>query len=197
MECVNSLTLTDVWGFHSLSESENLGKWIATASAPNLERIVLLLLLRKTCKPWSSTLKMCAMPPISCQSLWPNIKTQFFCKYLREIASMYLGYPMKIPKITTVRMLPCTLILKTATSIVYIKKWSQIQVKLSMLSLASFTNILDLSQYSTSLHKWKEHLQRRLYHNKDHHLRPSLRVIVSESNTKRDHFSFLSLKNET
>ena len=197
MECVNSLSLTDVWGFHSLSESENLGKWIATASAPNLERIVLLLLLRKTCKPWSSTLKMCAMPPISCQSLWPNIKTQFFCKYLREIASMYLGYPMKIPKITTVRMLPCTLILKTATSIVYIKKWSQIQVKLSMLSLASFTNILDLSQYSTSLHKWKEHLQRRLYHNKDHHLRPSLRVIVSRSNTKRDHFSFLSLKNET
>lgn len=43
--------LTDVWGFHSLSESENLGKWIATASAPNLERIVLLLLLRKTGKP--------------------------------------------------------------------------------------------------------------------------------------------------
>lgn len=197
MECVNSLSLTDEWGFHSLMGSENLGKWIATESAPNLERIVLLLLLRKTCEPWSTTLKMCEMPPISCQSLWPNIKAQFFCKYLREIASMYIGYPMKIPQITTVRMLPCTLILKTATPIVYIKKGLQIQVKLSMLSLASFTNIPDLSQYSTSPHKWKEHLQRRLYHNKDHHLCPSLRVIVSKSNTKRDHFSFLSLKNET
>lgn len=66
---------------------------------------------------------------------------------------MYLGYPMKIQKITTVRMLPCALILKTDTSIVSIKKGLQIQVELSMLSLASFTNILDLSQYSTSLHK--------------------------------------------
>lgn len=47
MECVNSISLIDVWGFHALTESENLGKWIATASAPNLERIVLLLLLRK------------------------------------------------------------------------------------------------------------------------------------------------------
>lgn len=97
MECVNSLCLTDVWGFHSLTESENLEKWIATTPAPNLERIVLLLILRKTCKPRSTT-NVCKCVQCPQLAFGLTLKLNSFEHIWEELLQCTLGILWKFRK---------------------------------------------------------------------------------------------------